>query len=108
MTKYVVVNKEVLQKLLKCATKDEEECYRFLADLYDMSKDLLFGHEASLRNAQNTDFCITTLVKNLFMFTMFCRENWELINEMMSCVEYKSMTEAERNAYKGKFPDNLL
>lgn len=108
MEKYIYITAESMDKLLRCAIKDQSEFREFIENLYTVCEDMLFVHKSCLRKAEDSDFCAKGVARNLITFTMFFREHWELIHELLASLDYKAMTQEQRNEHLKQFPQSQL
>lgn len=103
----MIVKREVLQKLLECFA-DQEEFIQFSADLNGMINEILFAGQLAYRNIDNEDYVRLMVIKQFFVLGVFFKENVELLHEMMKSIEFREVTQKEKDRLeKGKRVEDL-
>lgn len=94
--KYVVVQTDVLKKIAGCFSS-EEEYTEFAHSMQSLVRDLEFDNQIIDRNIENETVVDVTVLKQIFMFGAFCRENMDVISEIVRFVDFKEITKEERD-----------
>lgn len=97
MKKYMLVTPEDLMRLGKCFS-DEEEIRGFILKLDDLTKELEFNTQIFRRVDQNVGPII--LLKQIFIFSLFCREHIELLHELIHKLHAEEITEEQMKKIK--------
>jgi hypothetical protein len=92
MKNYVIITKEDSLKLLD-AFSDLNEMDVFFKGLSDLMNEHLFNSMMMSRVDQDTADSI--FLKQICMFSMFCRDNIELIHQLVKNLNVRPMTEDE-------------
>lgn len=99
MKQHKVITQEILAKLDACFS-DQEEIYTFLTSLKDVTDDLHFL--ILLSNKVEDKDLPNILMKQICVFALFCRENFDLVRELVEKIDWKNMTEEQINNLKGE------
>ena len=92
MKKYMVVTSETLTNLGKCFSTIEE-LETFVLHLDELGKEIMFS--TILRNKVGKDNLTYVVLKQISILALFCRENMELMQQLVNRVEYKEISEDE-------------
>jgi|SRR5690242_19887379 len=92
MDKYNMVTKETLEKLMKCFT-DTEEMQKFISHMDATTNELNFC--MLLRGKVDDDSAFVTILKQVILFTLFCREHLELIHELVRNIDVKEISDKD-------------
>lgn len=93
MKKHVIITTESLVKLSQCFS-DPEEVQTFIQQMGDVIDEIHFYSQLRLRS-ETEEEGIVALLKQVCVFSMFCREHFELIHQLISIVEFRDLTEEE-------------
>lgn len=92
MRKFLVVSPETLVNLGKVFS-DNEEFRTFITQMEHTVNELTFY--SLLRNKVSEDEATVTVLQQICIFSLFCREHMEVIQELVRKLEGKHMTEDE-------------
>lgn len=102
MKKYNLVHAESLKKLAGCFTSHEELC-EFLEQLRGICDEIEFSDHLMRRNISDLSSLRVLMLKKLFMFTLFCKQNIEVLHDLVNKIEYTEITETERKGIHDEF-----
>lgn len=100
MRKHVLVTHESLTKIAACFS-DSDEVMTFINQMDDVIDELSFYVKLRDRTADENEYA-SILLKQVCVFAMFSREHVELIQQLLSCLEYRDLTDEEINQLKGE------
>lgn len=92
-----MVTQEMVNKLESCFS-DADEMRQFFHSLEELISELTFSFQ--MRKRLDDEAAALILVKELCWFTLFCRENLELIHQLIANIDYKELTEEEAKRLK--------
>lgn len=92
MKKIMMVTAETLEKLDKCFSS-VEEVTTFITQMDEIVKELSFYLE--MRKRMDKDHSVAVLLKQICVFTLFCREHIDLLHQLIKNLECKEITEEE-------------
>lgn len=96
MKTYIVIKTDCLIKMLD-SFGTPEELEEFGTQLSSLIEEIIFAGNLSERNMDKPEFVRLMTMKQLFLFTLFCRNNVDLIHDLISKIDYTEITEEERN-----------
>ena len=105
MKKYLIVKNETLTALLDCFSS-QEEFYDFGYDLSLLIEEIIFTGAVARREQENTEQVKLLAVKQFFLLAMFCRENMDLIKDLVNVVEYTEISEEEKQKLDDEYIDD--
>ncbi len=94
MKRYMIVKRESLKKMLDCFSS-EEEFVAFSDELSALVQEITFAGTLALRNQEDQELVTTMALKQHFVLALFCKQNIEIIHELIKAVEYTEVTEQE-------------
>jgi hypothetical protein len=92
MKEYKFVSKESSHKLLE-AFSSTDEMDEFMHNFSMFVKEQFWMHSTAER--ASVDDAVTMFLSQLSLFTIFCRQNIELIKELVARLEVQNMTEEQ-------------
>lgn len=95
----MMVTPETLNKLGKCFS-DVEEVTTFITQMYDLSNEI--GFTVEMRKRIHEDHSAMLLLKQVCIFTLFCREHMDLIHQLIANLECKEISEDEMKQMTGE------
>lgn len=98
MEKYTMVTRETLAKMTDCFS-GTEEMQQFISQLDEVAKELNFS--TMLRTKVDDDSAVILIMKEIVVFTLFCREHLELIHELIRNIDITEITEQEKKGMQG-------
>lgn len=107
MRRYMVVQKSTLVSLLDSFT-DEEEFVKFGQDMSDLLEEMIYTGYTARRNLEDSEQVTALTLKQYFLFALFCKDNIEVLQQMMRVVDYKEVSPEEKAAMDAKFPKGNL
>ncbi len=93
-----MVTPETIDKLIKCFESTEEVTV-FLEQMKTLSDELIFNFSLMQRVDDLSSFNVCT--KIICLFSLFCRENVEIVRQLISNIEFKELTEEDMKKLKG-------
>lgn len=90
MTNYFVLSKECLEKLSHCFS-NTEEISDFISHMETSADEIAF-HAKLRQRMQTIDEKATILMRQVAILTIFCREHYDLIRELVNKLEPESVT----------------
>jgi hypothetical protein len=90
MKNYRLVKTETIQKMLATFT-DDTEYQEFGLSLNQLGQELQY---LGLKMVREPDKLALALAKQVFCFAMFCRDNMELIQDLVGTVDYSHVSES--------------
>jgi hypothetical protein len=103
------VTAESLQRMADCFASPEE-LHAFLGDLTGLADEITFTNQLLVRSLDNNDTRMSLLLtmKRMFLFTIFCKENIEVLHDLIAALEYKEIGEARHQDIQKHFPDSTI
>ena len=100
MRNYLLIKPESVEKIYKCFS-DEEEVFSFVEHLNVLSDELHFLDIAFNRmdpsaNAERAN----VMLRKICAFTLFCRMNMDLIQQVVSAFDFQTLTKEEFDKMK--------
>lgn len=84
MMNYRLVKAETIKKMIDTFCNDDEY-QTFCISLNQLSQELQY---LALRMVRDPEKMSTSLLKQVFTFSMFCRDNMDLLQELINIVDY--------------------
>ena len=103
---FVSVQTKDLVALLDCFTS-ADEFEQFCTQMSVMVQEIKFTSEVQIRNSDD-GFVSMLQMKQLFLLTLFCRENFELIRELVGKLKYDPVDDQEAERLKKESPRSNL
>lgn len=97
MKKYLLVTPEALNKIGQCFSS-AEEMQTFLSQMDQLIQEVMFLIQ--MRTRVKEEYCPVLLLQQSCVFSIFCREHIELIQQLIANLDCKEMTEDEINNYQ--------
>jgi hypothetical protein len=97
MTKYILITPETLNKQLKCFSNDEE-ISTYVSQMDDPIQELLFL--VLLRKRVPDEERGNVIMRQVSLFSVFCREHADLLYQLISQLDAKGYTKEEMNKMK--------
>ena len=105
--KYMVVKTEILQKIAGCfASLDEFN--EFTSNLQALIKELQFGNQLIERHLDNVDVITVSLLKQIFLFGVFCRQNMDVVKEIVNYVDFEEISKEQSERMRKDFGDTIV
>lgn len=89
MNKYFNVKGECLKKMYDCFI-DDEEYVLFYKEMHAMMEEVSYINQTAFRNREDTDFVTLKTIHQVFLITVFYKENIELFRSLLSSLDYKT------------------
>lgn len=105
--KYMVVKSEILQKIA-ASFSTAEEFLQFASTLQSLVKELEFGNQLIERNIEDENIVNVSILKQIFLFGVFCRANMDVVKEIVNVVEFKEISKEESDQMRKDFGGNGL
>lgn len=87
MKRHMIVKGEVLKKVLDCfCTQDEFQ--DFLVDMGGLMNELNYSGQTAWRDIDNKELGNLMAMKQVFLMGQFCKDNIEVIRDLIRVVEY--------------------
>lgn len=96
---HVVVDSESLKKLLNCFA-DTEEFHEFMGSVVSLIQEITFSLALQERSRSERQVLDYQTAKQIFIISMFLRENYDLIQNLVHAVNYKLVTKDEADILK--------
>jgi len=109
MKKRIVVTSDTLQRMTDCFTS-HEELNAFLGDLTGLADEITFTNQLICRHLQDSDnrMALILTMKRVVLFAIMCKENIEVIHDLLGVIEYKEITETRQQDIQKHFPDSTI
>lgn len=99
--KYIVVSGPVLMEMMDCfASLDEFD--HFIADLISCMEEMKFIESTGRRDSDNEKAPAIAAMRMMFLFAYFCRDNIELIQQLVPKIRFDMMDDEEKTAKMGE------
>lgn len=99
MKNYMMITPESLVKMSQCFS-NAEEVATFMNHLADLTEELLFQGQLGKRVSEEAN--INIVMKQICIMSLFVREHMELIHQLISSIDSKSITEEEIKKMRGE------
>jgi len=99
MKKYMMITPETFTKLGGCFAGGEE-VQTFVEQMNEVMDELAFNK--LLIQRVELDQSTVLLMKQICIFSLFCREHMDLIHQLIANLSLHEMTEEEINKFKGE------
>lgn len=93
--KYMIVDKECFLNMYNCFV-DSDEFIQFHEHFNSFINEMNYSDQVSKRDINNTSLLTNILMKKVFLFSLFCRDNMELINSLIKHIKFEEVTEEEK------------
>lgn len=84
----MLIKVESLQGIYDCFS-GQEEFDQFLVEMAVMIDEVHYTGQKAARNKHDEQFAMALVLKQCFLFTLFCKDHIELIRQMMPHIEYE-------------------
>lgn len=98
MKKYMFVKTETLEKLVDCFAS-AEEMQNFIQDLHTLMHEIHYSSLSAVREGTE-HFSLITSFKQIIQTSIFFKDNIEILQQTMRCIEFREATESERRNYE--------
>jgi len=90
--KHMLVTTESMGELGKCFSSPEE-IVTFLSQMGQLAKEITFA--AEMRNKVSEKDAVYVSLRQVCLFTLFCREHVELVQQLINTVKIQEVTDEE-------------
>ena len=73
-----------------------------------MIDEILFTGQLIQRNLDNQEVVSVLAIKQYFLFALFCKENIELIQQLIGVVDYTEVSKEEKDRFNEEHPEGNL
>lgn len=94
MKKLIVIKTTDIVKVMNCFV-DHEELQDFYNQLMTLVSEIEQTHDKMMRVDESSSLLL--LAKQLFVMSIFCKENIEIIKQLIGEVKYQEITEEEKH-----------
>ena len=95
--KHMLVTAETMGELGKCFAS-AEEVVTFLSQMGLLAKEITFA--AEMRNKVSEKDAVYVSLRQVCLFTLFCREHVELVQQLIKTVKIQEITQEELDNLK--------
>ncbi len=95
--KHMLVTTESMGELGKCFSSPEE-IVTFLSQMGHLAKEITFA--AEMRNKVSEKDAVYVSLRQVCLFTLFCREHVELVQQLIKTVKIQEITQEELDNLK--------
>lgn len=100
MRKQIILTDECVRNIAQ-SFSDPEEAQFFISDLDDATDELSFLYQLRIRSTSEEQTALF-VIKQACTLAMFCREHIELVQQLISCLDYRDLTEEELKELEGE------
>lgn len=95
--KHMLVTSETMGELGRCFS-NPEEIVTFLSQMGTLAKEITFA--AEMRNRVSERDAVYVSLRQVCLFTLFCREHVELVQQLIKTVKIQEVTQEELDNMK--------
>ena len=99
MKRYMLITTQTLSKIGQCFS-DPQEIETFLLQLEELSSEIVFT--TAMRQRVSDEDVAALILKETAMFTIFCRNHIELIQELVKNLDCQEISEDEMKQMRDK------
>jgi hypothetical protein len=94
LKRYMMITPTTLTKLGQCFS-NPEEIQLFIHQMDELASEVSFS--VQMRKRVSDEDAALVLLKQVAMFTVFCREYMDLVQQLVANLDCKEITEEEKN-----------